>query len=337
MQVNYKEWYLVELYSRIVGPLGADRAANALIEIREHLEESESAYIARGLDPQLATQAAIDQVGTPSRLARSFVLGGTSRELGTWTVVCFIAVILGGPLLSTVRHGIGDGMGFLFLLCLPVIAAIRTKQPLRLGLTALAGFLVLAFLCFNNSNQLNVSSRGTTDYDHVHRGYLQLKQEHEQMLKLEGEIAAQLREKMSQQTASPNAKVLIQGVYYKSWFGRYELYPGGRMYSLSDVAGDPWARFSSTPLASQRTVVASKLKAVAQVEIERMASVQAERKLLLASYERGLNTPRLHRALMYLPREILYSVTCVLVAWGSSYLVSLALIKSMTRRRKLVG
>jgi hypothetical protein len=336
MQVNYKEWYLVEVYSRIVGPLGADRAANALLEIREHVEEAESEYIARGLDPQLATRAAIDQVGRPSNLAKSFVQSGSSREAGTWSALCFLGVLLGGPMLSVIRYGIGDGMGFLLLLCLPAIAAVRTKRPISFGLTAFAGFLVFLFLLVNNSRQVNVSHRGTTSYDHAHRGYFALKKEHAEMQVVEAKIAARLRDVVANEKAIPTAKVSVPGARYRSrgantWFDR-----NGNVVYMSDVKGDVWSRFSTIPYPTQRVVPIAKLKEHARWELDQIAYAQSGRTRLMRQYEAALNTSRIERATMHLPSELLFSGMCALAAWGSSFLIATGLVRAITRRRRLV-
>jgi hypothetical protein len=79
MRLDYKEWYLVELYNRLERILGAHRASLATNEIREHLEETTEDLVRQGHDQSLATKAAVDTLGSPQSIALSFLDQGQKQ------------------------------------------------------------------------------------------------------------------------------------------------------------------------------------------------------------------------------------------------------------------
>lgn len=94
MRLDYKEWYLVELYGRLERNLGAHRTSMAISELREHLDETTEEFEKQGLDRSLATKSAVEALGTPLKVADAFVQGSSQHLNQLFSLGLVILVFL---------------------------------------------------------------------------------------------------------------------------------------------------------------------------------------------------------------------------------------------------
>ena len=337
MSVNLKEWYLVETYSRLVTAIGPDKAAQALIELREHLDESEADYSERGLNGSLATQAAMDRLGSPKKIALGFVKGGSPRAGIYWTFGLLIFALLTHFI---ERANPGDPPTSLYwigMLGLPIAGALVTRRAMNFGILA-CGFLVLCGArIWHLSGYVYVPGSDSMQYAKAHTIYQGLVADHHEFSKLESGLVAQWRKALG---SPANGKVVYSRLTYNDKISQnvVPIYLGNEVIGLRyENATSERFQYSprigsemlSEPLAVARKHIAGRINEVHSRQKSRVAK--------LVGFRAGLNTSRMTRLNQVAPWTIFGTGGMAGIAWLTSAGVASMVVSFRTRRKQLLA
>jgi hypothetical protein len=328
MPLNLKEWYLAEIYSRIVAPLGADRAAMTLVELREHLDESEAEFLERGVTLRQAEHAAMDRLGNPAILARKFVSSAPEHLVLKVSIAMALMIAVGCfASLHQARYA------FLVGLCAPVLAVffgMWLKRTLNVWVLVVAGFFVYGFGISQESNFIRIDEVGLMTYTTAHDRYLVMKESDRRFRETEASAARQWREAM--RTATTSGTIPVTKLEYRLL--RQSMYKNDAPRSMVGSMFDP---SSYVPVIVSNSVNRTDLRKYIQTQLINVHSYQNGRRRWLSKFEVELNTGRLDRvAGAWVPT--LSSVLLWVV--GSYLLEAISAITTtllVTRRRRLMA
>ena len=328
MSVNLKEWYLAEIYSRIVAPLGADKAAMTLVELREHLEESESEFLVRGVAPQQAEHAAMDRLGKPAALARKFVGSAPEHLVLNASIGMALMIFIGCVAsLHLARYAYLIG---LFVPLAAVVFGSWLKRRLNVWVLAAAGAFAYGIGILQQSNFVGIDEVGLMTYKTAHERYLAMRESDRRFRETEASAASQWREAM--RTATTSVTIPVTKLEYR--LSRQSMYKNDSPRSMVGSQFDP---SSYVPVIVSNSVSRMELRKYVQAQLINVHSYQNGRRRWLSKFEVELNTRRLDR----ISGEWIPTLFSVLFWVGGSYLLeaisafTAALV--VTRRRKLLA
>ena len=333
MQVNYKEWYLLEIYSRIVKPIGADKAANAILELREHLDESIEEFVARGLDPELAWRAAMDKLGSPARIAQGFVCSATGAERLRWSIAAAVAFSITFAIMGTDNTFLMS-LPYLIPICVTLSSA-RTRLPLLPGVLAVGAVASFVIAMVVQMQKVYVLDNATMPYSVARGNYLNLMKQHKEHLKIEGEVASMWRENM--RGARTAGSYALPAIVYRQSGERYQTRYDGRGFLIENSQFAAMGYFSHSPVVVTKSVPGSGVKKFIQGQLGTVEHRQLVRKQLIKPYASALSVSRMERAKALWPSWLYMSVVGTFVTWAASGLIAKFCAMALTRRRQLLA
>lgn len=216
MNLNYKDWYLVEVYSRLSTAYGAERAANAVTELSEHYDALVDEGLSKGLPEIVANQSAASRLGDPQKLAQAFLLQDTIRP-NFWWSIAFAIICVSNVFLESVTPK-------LILICavlaIPILCGIATKRMLRPSLVFASCAIGLFFTLYTTATHVYVSNE-YVPYQVAHESYLKLRAQHRNSLQIESRIASEWRSQLLDQSKHPHR---IKRLVYED-LGQSQLIP----------------------------------------------------------------------------------------------------------------
>lgn len=333
MQVNYKEWYLLEIYSRIVRPIGADKAADAILELREHLDESIDEFVSRGLDPELARRAAMDKLGSPAKIAQGFVCSASHSERLKWSITVAVALSVAFAVMGTDNTLL---MGLPYLIPIFVIlSSVRTRLPLLPGILAAGAVASFVFAMAIQIQQVYVFDNARMPYSVAHKNCLSLMKQHTEHLKIEGEVAAKWRDSMRGPLGTGSYS--LPAIVYRQSSEGYQTRFDGRGYVIDENQFEAMGYFSLSPLVTSKSVKSSDLKRFVQDQLGAVAQRQIVRKKRMKPYLAAVNVSRLERAKALWPSWLFISIAGTFATWAASWLLARLCALVLTRRKQLLA
>ncbi|MEI8282060.1 MAG: hypothetical protein WCG75_06630 [Armatimonadota bacterium] len=166
MNLNYLEWYVVELGKNLLGAVPLDKQNSLLHETKNHLSSLVEEFQSQGMDEKTSQLAAIDRFGTPEKIASQFLESMNSRQgrafvtllnLALFIAVCVIVtglillpneLIHGGPIMTIVPIALSYGIYTLLRgrrpsakwLLLPTAMSVVIGLPSAYFLTAFTSY-----------------------------------------------------------------------------------------------------------------------------------------------------------------------------------------------------
>ncbi len=128
MNLNYIEWYVVELGKHLSSAVPLDKQNSLLHETKNHLSSLVEEFQSQGMDEKTSQLAAIDRFGAPEKIAAQFLESLNSRQgrafvtllnLALFIAICVIVtglilspneLIRGGPIMTIVPIAMSYGL-----------------------------------------------------------------------------------------------------------------------------------------------------------------------------------------------------------------------------------
>lgn len=333
MNLNYKDWYLVETYSRLVNAIGPDRAATTIIELGEHLEQAEQELVSRGMEPSLAQRAAFDRMGTPKKIAEAFVTAGGGPANLKWSLWLVGLLVLGiGVAEAMGWHGASYVVYILFLVLVPLAVLFATKRPLHWAAMVFGTVAISGYLMISAARTPFVNYQGFTSYQKIRTDYLALNREHGEFLRTESKLASDLRSRSSFRNLGKSFVVPnITYVLRQSQHGYWRTYESS---VLQANATNSTAKFAAVPIAGLTEVPVGELDKHISRQIAKIHERQWSRRQELSRRSDTLNTPFLDRA-MASKTDVTIFVWGAMISWMATFCLSRLYVKARTRARRL--
>lgn len=334
MMLNYKEWYLVETYSRLVNAIGPERAATTILEMGEHLDEAEQELISRGMEPSLAQRAAFDRMGTPKQVAEAFVINGTRANNFKWSLA-LVAILL--VFLGCAQYLGWSGLRYtaylFFLIAVPLVVLLLSKRPLHWVAMTAGTLAICAFLMIDSAQTPFVNYQGFTPYQKIRSDYLALNKEHGDFLRIESGVAAKWRALLA--SGSRQGLYVVPDITYVARAPKYSYWrvtPSTVVLSTPD--GRSKAEYAFVPIVGLTRIPAGEVDGVIATKFAEVRSQQRGRTNELRQRSETLNTSFKDRATANMS-DVYIFIWGSLTSWLVTFCLSRAYVKVRTRARRL--
>jgi hypothetical protein len=327
MSLNYRDWYLVELYSKVVRTLGVEKATTLTNEVGEHFDSLVEEFTERGMDKRTAEISTIERLGSPNIIAEKTYLQNKKYPHFTLSLMAMCLIFSIAFIQCDVPFGFFEQVErnsnlTIYLCFVAIVFGLISTRPIKfrwiISCVLIAYFLAVA----TSYSMIKVTINNHTSYHAVKLTYPNMVLEHRNNLAIETKAVSTWRSEVEKYKSQPKQTVDMINIEYIK-FNNKTTIPG-------------W-NFNHRPVITATKMLVgngSGFEKVLSKRIDQTHAIVCDRVWRIGIIRKALNTRVLIRALTISTITQLTSFNAMLFL-GFTWLSSLVSRRYRLRSRKL--